>query len=528
MKVLVTEPLAEEGIARLQAEPGIEVEVKHKLPPEELKKIIGEYHGMIVRSATKVTADLLDAAGNLKVVGRAGTGVDNIDLDAATDHGVVVVNTPGGNAVSVAELVMGVIIACARKITRADATMKAGKWAKKELRGRELNGKIIGIVGLGRIGREVAARAKPFGLKVIGYDPFVNVEVVREAGIEPVELPDLFSKSHIITLHVPVNEKTRNLISKEEIASMRDGVILLNIARGGLFDEAAVLEGLNSKKIAAAGLDCYLNEPEPMRELVEHECVIATPHIGASTSEAQEHVGYYVAGYVADYLSRGVLQSAVNYPAVSAEEMKALGPNLVLAERLGAFASQVATGSMRELLVTYYGGLVDLRYALLTDRALCAALRPFLHDMDVNPINARTLAKGRGLKVTEATSRTECGFPGMIQLVLTTDQGAVRVEGAMVGEGRPPRLVSVDGLEFDAPLEGPTLFFRNDDVPGVIGRVGTFAGEKGINIKNFALRSDGQGGAAGVVQVDQRVDKGQRDELKKLPGIRFVRMVDLP
>jgi D-3-phosphoglycerate dehydrogenase len=208
--------------------------------------------------------------------------------------------------------------------------------------------------------------------------------------------------------------------------------------------------------------------------------------------------------------------------------MKALGPNLILAERLGAFASQVATGSMRELLVTYCGELVDVRYALLTDRALCAALRPFLHDMDVNPINARTLAEGRGLKLTEATSRAESGFPSMIQLVLTTDQGAVRVEGAVVGEGRPPRLVSVDGLAFDAPLEGPTLFFKNDDVPGVIGRVGTFAGEKGINIKNFALRSDGGGGAAGVVQVDQRVDKKQRDEMKKLPGIRFVRTVDLP
>jgi D-3-phosphoglycerate dehydrogenase len=528
MKVLVTEPLAEEGIARLQAEPGIEVEVKHKLPPGELKKIIGEYHGMIVRSATKVTADLLGAAENLKIVGRAGTGVDNIDLNAATAHGVVVVNTPGGNAVSVAELVVGVIIACARKITRADASMKAGEWAKKQLRGRELNGKTIGIVGLGRIGREVAKRAKPFGLKVIGYDPFVTEESVREQGIELVELPELLSRSHIITLHVPVNEKTRNLIGPGEIASMRDGVIMLNIARGGLVDEAALIEGLKGGKVSAAGLDCYTNEPEPMRELVEHQNVVATPHIGASTAEAQEQVGYYVAGYVADYLARGVLQSAVNYPAVSAEEMEALGPNLKLASRLGAFASQVAAGRMRELLVTYCGELVDARYALLTDRALCAALQPFLHDMDVNPINARSLAKSRGLKVTEATSREEFGFPGMIQMVLTTDQGAVRLEGAVVGEGRPPRLVSVDGLAFDAPLEGPTLFFRNDDVPGVIGRVGTFAGEQGINIKNFALRSDGQGGAAGVVQVDRRVDKQQRDELKKLPGIRFVRTVDLP
>jgi D-3-phosphoglycerate dehydrogenase len=528
MKVLVAEPLAEEGIAKLRAEPEIQVEVKQKPSPEELKKIIGEYHGMIVRSATKVTAELLDAAQNLKIVGRAGTGLDNIDLAAATEHGVVVVNTPGVNAVSVAELVIGVIIACARKITRADAGMKAGKWPKKELQGRELNGKTIGIIGLGRIGREVAVRAKPFGLKVIGYDPFVTVESARERGIEPVELPDLLARSHIITLHVPANEKTVNLIGPGEIASMRDGVILLNLARGGLVDEAALLDGLNRKKISAAGLDCYATEPEPLRELVEHENVVATPHIGASTAEAQEQVGYYVAGYVADYLIRGVLQSAVNYPAVTAEEMEALELNLVLASRLGAFVSRMAAGRMRELLVTYCGQLVDVRYALLTDRALCAALRPFLNDVDVNPINARSLAKGRGLMVTEATSRAECGFPGMIQMVLTTDQGAVRVEGAVVGEGRPPRLVSVDGLVFDAPLEGPTLFFRNDDVPGVIGRVGTFAGEKGINIKNFALRSDGQGAAAGVVQVDRRVDQSQCEEMKELPGIRFVRMVDLP
>jgi D-3-phosphoglycerate dehydrogenase len=528
MKVLVTEPLAEEGIGRLRAEPGIEVDVRLKPSPEELKQIIGEYHGLIVRSATKVTADLLGAAANLKIVGRAGTGVDNIDLGAATGRGVVVVNTPGGNAVSVAELVMGVIIACARKITRADASMKAGKWAKKELKGRELNGKTIGIIGLGRIGREVAARAKPFGLKVLGYDPFVAEESVRELGVELADLPGLLKKSHIVTLHVPMNEKTRNLIGAGEIASMRDGAILLNMARGGLVDEQALLAGLNSGKIGAAGLDVYLGEPEPIRELVEHQNVVATPHIAASTAEAQEQVGYYVAGYVADYLTRGILQSAVNYPSVSPEEMEQLAPYVPLAERLGAFAAQVAVGRMSGLVITYLGRLSGIRYGYLTDRVLCEALRPFLDEADVNPINARSLAKVRGLKVTEATSREAVGFPGMIRVELKTNEGRVEVEGAVVGAGRPPRLVSVDGLDFDAPLEGPTLFFRNDDVPGVIGRVGTFAGEQGINIANFALKSDKRGGAAGLVQVDQRFNRKQREDMKKLPGIRFVRTVDLP
>jgi len=528
MKVLVTEPLAEEGVARLQGESDLEVDVTLKLSPEELIRVIPDYHGMIVRSATKVTPALLDAAANLKIVGRAGTGVDNIDLPACTDHGVVVVNTPGGNSVSVAELTIGVIIACARKIAQADQKLKQGVWAKKELRGHELNGKTLGIVGLGRIGREVAKRARPFGLKILGYDPFVADQDLEEKGIRLVELSELIAKSHIITLHVPVNDKTRNLINAERMATMRDGVILINHARGGLIEEEALLANLRSGKVAAAGLDAFLGEPTPMPELVQHENVVASPHIGASTFEAQEHMGYYVAGYVADYLVRGVLQSAVNYPSVSAEEMRQLEPYLLLASRLGAFASQVAAGRMRELQVTYCGELVDMRYAMLTDRALCAALQPFLDQTDVNPINARSLAKERGFRVVEATRRADCGFPGMIHVRLTTSEGTVEAEGTATGAGRAPRLISVDSLEIDTPLEGPTLFFRNEDVPGVIGRVGGFAGEKGINIQNFALRSDNKGGAVGVVQVGRRIERAERDEIKKLPGIRFVRMVDLP
>ncbi len=528
MKVLITEKLAEEGIARLRAEPDIEVDVELEKTPEQLAKILPGYEGMIVRSGTKVNAGLLDAAENLRIVGRAGTGVDNIDLQAATDHGVVVVNTPGGNSISVAEMTMGAMIACARHLARADRLLKQGEWAKKKLRGRELNGKTLGLVGLGRIGREVAKRARPFGLKVLGYDPYVARTDMEERGIAVVELHELLERSHVISLHVPLTDDTRHVIDADAIGKMRDGVMLLNWARGGLIDEAALLEALNSGKVAAASLDAFESEPDPMPELVRHENVLATPHIGASTVEAQEIVGYYVAGYVADFLVRGVLQSAVNYQSITTEQMQALRPHLQVAERLGAFASQVASGRMRELEIVYMGDLAGQRFELLTDRALCEALRPFLSQADVNPINARSLARGRGLRLTEATSSDAGGFPAMIRLRLATDQGRIEVEGAAVGEGRSPRLVSIDGLDIDAPLEGPTLFFRNDDVPGVIGRVGSFAGDRGINIANFALRSDGRGGAMGVVQVDQRLDRDQRQALRDLPGIRLVRMVDLP
>jgi len=285
---------------------------------------------------------------------------------------------------------------------------------------------------------------------------------------------------------------------------------------------------LDQGKVLAAGLDAFESEPTPMKELVRHERVVATPHIGASTKEAQEQVGYYVAGYVADYLVRGVLQNAVNYPSVTAEETQALEPYLHVAECLGAFASQVAEGRMKEVVITYLGGLANMRYKLLSDRALCGALRPILAEQDVNPINARSLAGSRGLQVTEAIREDALGFGNLIQLRLVTYEGQVELHGVPVGGGRPARLVSLDGLEIDAPLDGPTLFFKNDDVPGVIGRVGSFAGQKSINIKNLALRSDGAGGAAGVVQVDRRVNREERAQLKDLPGIRFVRMIELP
>ena len=528
MKVLVTEPLAEEGLERLRAEPSIELQVQIEPKPEQLLSLLADVDGLIVRSKTKVTAEVLAQAKKLRIVGRAGTGVDNIDLAAATAKGVVVVNTPGGNAVSVAELAIGLILSCARNIALTDRKLKGGIWAKKEAKGNELNGKTLGIIGLGRIGREVAMRARAFGMQIVGFDPFVAESDLGEQGIRLVALDLLLEKSHVISVHVPLTEKTKNILGAPQIALMRSGVILINTARGGLIDEQALLDGLRSGKVGAAGLDVFATEPDPPKELVAHDKVVSTPHIGASTVEAQEQVGYDVAVSVADYLTRGILKSAVNYQSVSPEEMSALAPFLTLSSRLSAFASQIAVGRMQAVTVTYFGLLARARFSVLTDRIVCEALRPFLDEVDVNPINARSLAKGRGLQVTEASAQIGDGLSAGIRIQLTTDQGSVEVEGTSLGGGRAPRLVCLDKVEIDTPLEGPTLFFRNDDVPGVIGHLGTFAAERGINIANFALRKDGRGGAIGVVQLDQRMTKPHRDELRKVPGIRFVRSLDLP
>ncbi len=527
MRVLVSDPLAEQGLARLRAEPEIEIDVQLGRSPEQLAAAVADCQGWIVRSGTQVTAELLAAAPRLRVVGRAGSGVDNIDLQAATARGVVVVNTPGGNSVSVAELTLGAMVACARHLARADRLLKQGRWAKKELRGQELFGKTLGVIGLGRIGREVATRARAFDMRVVGADPYAARAELAEIGVEVVDLDELFARSHVVSLHVPRTAETAHLIDAAALARMRDGVLLLNFARGGLVDEQALLAALESGKVAAASLDAFESEPEPLAELVAHERVLATPHIGASTHEAQQNVGVYAATQVADYLVRGELRNAVNYPSISPDQAAALAPYLQLADRLGAFVSQAAAARMRQLTVTLQGSLVDQPTRLLVDRALAAALRPFLAAGEVNPVNARALAEQRGLRLVEAATADAGGFDARIQVELETDQGRLRATGVVAGADRPPRLVGLDGLDLDAPLAGHCLFLRNDDVPGVIGRIGSYAGDHGVNIVNFALRQDGQGGALALVQLDRRLDRAQRQALSGMEGIRAVRAVDL-
>ncbi|RME22920.1 MAG: phosphoglycerate dehydrogenase [Deltaproteobacteria bacterium] len=524
-RILVTEPVAEEGLNLLRRE-GFDVRVELGPEPDRLIELVEDAHGLIVRGATRVTAKVLEASRALKIVGRAGSGVDNIDLAAATARGVVVVNTPGGNSVSVAELALGLMLACARKICHADGRLKSGQWVKKECRGIELNGKTIGIVGMGRIGRQVAKRAVAFGMKVLGYDPFIAKEKISELGAEPVDLPDLLERSHVVTLHVPLTERSRAIIDAEAISRMRSDAILINTSRGGLVDERALLEALDSGRLWAAGLDAFENEPNPLPELVGHPRVVATPHIGASTREAQEQVGYHVASTIADYLLRGELRNAVNYTSVSAEQMHRIQPYLVLAERLGAFCSQIAVGRMKRLEFTYGGDLARESYGLLTDRALCGGLRPFLNDFDVNPVSARTLAADRGMEVVEAAESGPAGKSPSMAIVMKGESGVVSVVGGLSGQGRP-RLLEVDGIPLDAPLEGTIVFLRPADVPGVVGKLGSYLGDRSINITNLALQTDGKGSAVAVASVEGPVTREIVYGLRQFAEIPFSRLVRL-
>ena len=527
MKVLVVEPIAAEGLERLRAEPLIELQEELKPSPERLRELVADCEGLIVRGATKVDRRLLEGAERLRIIGRAGTGVDNIDLAAASERGVVVVNTPGGNSVSVAELTLGLMLACARRITRADATLKAGRWEKSALRGHELNGKTLGLVGLGRIGCEVARRAAALGMKLLGYDPFVARQQARQLEVELVELDELLRRSHVVSLHLPLNERTRALLGREQIRMMRPGAILINAARGGLVDEEALLEALDSGHLEAAACDAFEQEPHPRPQLVGHPALVATPHIGASTVEAQEQVGYHLAGTVADYLVRGQLRNAVNYISLTPEEARQLRPYLPLAEHLGLFTARVAGGRMQQLRITYHGELATCRYQVLSDQALCGVLKPFLRHVDVNPISARSLAAERQLGLVEASAAGPCEFAGLMSLQLECEEERVTVDGAVLGPQRPPRLVAVDDLELDLPLAGRLLFFRNDDQPGVVGRLGTLLGQAGVNIDQLALRADSRGGALGVARLDRVIDEEVRRQVRALPGIRRARMIDL-
>lgn len=527
MKVLVVEPISDEGLERLQAEPRIEVRAEMNPAPERLRELVSDCSGLVVRGATQVDRRLLEQAGKLRIIGRAGTGVDNIDLTAASERGVVVVNTPGGNSISVAELTLGLMLACARRIPRADSALKAGRWEKSALRGHELYGKTLGLVGLGRIGREVARRAAALGMKLLGYDPFVNRQQAQKLEVELVELDELLRRSHVVSLHLPLNERTREMLGREQLQLMKPGAILINAARGGLVDEQALLEALQSGHLQAAACDAFAQEPSPNPQLVGHPSLVATPHIGASTVEAQEQVGYHVAGTVADYLVRGQLRNAVNYISLAPDEARQIQPYLPLAERLGQFAAQAGGGHLQRLSITYRGELASSRYQVLSDRALCGVLRLFLRDVDINPISARSLAKQRQLELEETNTSEPCQFSGQLSLLLECEKERVSVDGALFNPQLPPRLLAVDGLELDLPLVGRLLFFRNDDQPGVVGRLGTLLGQAGINIERLALRADNSGGAPGVARLDRVISEQLRLRVRALPGIRRARMIDL-
>ncbi len=498
--------------------------------PKEYEAHLAEADALLIRSAVKVTREILEKAPKLRVIGRAGVGVDNVDQETATSRGVVVMNTPGGNAISVAEHTLALMLALARSVANASASTKGGKWEKKKFLGNELNGKTLGVVGLGNIGMQVARRARPFGMTVVACDPFVSPQLAKDLGVEMVDLDRLYAVSDYISLHVAVTAETKNLLNREAFAKMKDGVRVINCARGELLEEAALEEALNSGKVAGAALDVFAKEPPAGSPLLEHENVVATPHIGGSTEEAQEAIGIRIAEQVRDYLRDGVVLNAVNMPAVTAEQYGQLRPYLELADRLGSFAAQIATGRPKHVRIVYSGNFGDANSSLIRNAALSGILNRFLSEK-ANLINAAQVAARRAFGVNEVR-QGRLHYSDSLTLALETDEGERVVEGTVFPDGSP-RLVSVDGIYVEAALTGHLVFMKNDDVPGVIGRVGSILGANKINIADFSLgrgngvSANGPAVAIAVVRIDEALPKKVLDELLALEAVQFSRPVEL-
>jgi len=529
MKVLIAEPLAEGAISIFKAVDGWNVVVSN---PKEYASHLADCDALVVRSAVKVDKDVLAKAPKLRVVGRAGVGVDNVDMDAATSAGVLVMNTPGGNAVSVAEHTLALMLSLARAVPQASASTKSGKWEKKKFLGNELRGKTLGVVGLGNIGREVVTRARAFEMKIIATDPFVNSQVAATMGVELVDLDALYSRSDYISLHVGVTNETKGMINAASIAKMKDGVRIVNCARGELIDQSALLQGLNSGKVAGAGLDVF--DPEPPKEgepLLGAGCLLATPHIGGSTEEAQEIVGVRIVQQMVDYLKSGVVINAVNMPSLSPDQFQVIGPWLSVAERLGLFASYVAEGNPRAVRLTYRGRIAEMNTQLVRAAGLAGVLTRSLPQKP-NLVNAMPIANERGLAVEERHEMRE-EYIDSIRLELETDRGVTTVEGARVLDR--PRLLQVDGIPCEAALSGHITYLKNRDVPGVIGHIGTILGRNAINIANFSLGRQQVGvpgldplGAVAIVESDSPVPEAVLAQLREHPAVLVARTVELP
>ncbi len=523
MKVLVSDNISTKGVDILK-NAGLQVDVKVGLKPDELKSVIKDYHAIIIRSATKVTADIIKHAENLKVIGRAGSGLDNVDRVAASKQGIVVMNTPGGNTITTAELTIALLFAAARKIPQANASMAAGKWEKKKFMGVELYNKTLGILGLGRIGTEVARRCQGMGMNIIAYDPFMSDEKAEEMGIEKVEIAEIYKRADFITIHTPLTAETKAMINKKTINSMKDGVYILNCARGGIINEKDLLDALNSGKIGGAALDVLEKEPPENNPLVGHEKVVCTPHLGASTKEAQENVAIAVAEQIRDYLINGTIRNAVNFPSIPADQVSTLRPYITLAENMGSFATQMFDGGVREVHLEYKGEAAALTTSPLTSAALKGLLSPILHD-SANFINAPLIAKERGIVVKETKSADAGDYYSMIVMTLKSAKKSIRVAGTLFSK-RDPRIVKVNEFTVEITPDGNMLFLYNNDKPGVIGNIGSLLGRNGINIGRMHFGRETPGGLAiSVVNIDSPVDDKVLEELKQLPNILDVKVL---
>jgi D-3-phosphoglycerate dehydrogenase len=499
---------------------GIEVDEKPGLSKDELKAIIGDYDGLAIRSATKVTADVLDAAANLKVVGRAGIGVDNVDIPAASSRGVVVMNTPFGNSITTAEHAIALMFALARELPTADASTQAGKWEKNRFMGVELTNKTLGLIGAGNIGSIVADRALGLRMKVIAYDPFLTPERAVDLGIEKVDLNELLARAEFITLHTPLTDQTRNILSRAALARTKPGVRIINCARGGLIDEEALKEALESGHVGGAALDVFAEEPAKSSPLFGTPNFVATPHLGASTTEAQVNVAIQVAEQMSDFLNTGGVTNALNVPALSAEEAPKLRPYMDLAQQLGSLVGQLEGRRVQAIAIEVEGAAAALNQKPITSAVLAGLMQ--VYSATVNMVNAPYLAKERGLDVREVRHDREGDYHTLVRVTVRTAEGDKSVAGTLFGNSAP-RLVEIFGIRVEAELTGEMIYIVNDDQPGFIGRLGTVLGEAGVNIGTFNLGRHAAGGeAVALVSVDSHVEPGLLTQLRAIPGVRSV------
>jgi D-3-phosphoglycerate dehydrogenase len=519
MKIVVADDLPGSAVEILSAE-GWDIDARSGRTPTELAGDLADADAIVVRSATKVTAELIAAAPRLRAIARAGTGVDNVDVAAASARGVVVMNAPGANSISVAELTMALVLALARKIPQADASMKQGKWDKKSFLGEEVRGKTMGLAGLGRIGQEVARRARAFEMQVIAHDPFISAQIARDLRIELVTLDQLCARADFLSLHMPATPETRHIFNAERFASAKKGLRIINTARGDLIDETALADAIESGQVGGAALDVFQSEPTTDHRLQALPQVVATPHIAASTREGQELVGVETASALRDFLKTGVIRNAVNFPSLGADEFQKLQPFAQVARRLGSLLGQMGAVRIEGLSVRYYGALAGSSNPLIVSSVLEGLLGAIL-SVPVTPVNARTVAAERGIEVTESHSTRPRSYTSLLSVRLDTNYGDQWVEGTVVfGQ---PRLVLLNGVQVEAPLDGTMLLLMNNDKPGVIGAVGTILGRHNVNIANFAL-GRGEGGAVGIVTVDdadgKAVSKTMLEEIRCVPAIK--------
>ena len=526
MKILIADSISERAMEILRAQETWETVFLPKKAGANVADEIRDADALVVRSATKVTAQLLAGAGRLRVIGRAGVGVDNVDLDAATQKGVVVMNTPGGNAISVAEHTMALLLALARRVPQADASMKQGRWEKKKLEGMELRGKTLGLIGLGQIGAGVARLAKAFEMQITAFDPYVSSLLAGELEVKLATLEEVLKSTDFLSLHCSATPETRHLINARTLALVQPGIRIVNCARGELVNEQDLLAAIESGQVAGAGLDVFEAEPPKDSKLVSHPNVVATPHIAGSTEEAQEIVGIRIAEQIRDFLVSGVARSAVNLPAVSPEEFKKLEPYIQLGEKLGAFLAQIAGERIREVRISYDGGLAELNTHLVRNAVLKGILTPAL-SQQVNLINAGALAQRRGVEVAELRSARRATFSNSLGIGLTTEGEPASGLG-MVGLRGTLHILGLNDIDIEAPLRGIILFIRNEDVPGVIGRVGTILGDSKINIATFTLgRNPQTQHAIGLVNVDNYVPDAVHQQIRAIPAVRTARVVEV-